>query len=324
MRQIQIQDRGTHKYRQQRNPDLQMDLQSNLQEDPSPNLQADLQKDLQAYLQMDLQANLLKVHYNPLFWCHFNFHYRLRPQLEERSPGSGWGATFHSCHQISVHLWVWEELVSEGGFHKAPNMWLVSYPLNLQLGESLGVHTAIYKSTRIYNLHRSTRLTTSQDIHPYIWRGTVFITFPQMLATTSRQCSYTQSIQPCPLAIRLHHHSVKREQPLWGNLLPTVPKVWLILQFQLQQDQHNIQTVSNNKWHCKQHPTMCVIVWPLEPSEEGLSWSVMCVGIPLQGTYEMWLFSVFSDYYVSGNWLYGDQDLSRISYNECVLEPSNH
>ena len=98
--------------------------------------------------------------------------------------------------------------MSEGGFHKAPTVSLVSYPLNRQLGESLGVHTAIYKFTRIYNLHRSTRLTTSQDIHPYI-QGTVFITFLQML-TTSRQCSHTWSIQPCLWAIQLHHHSMKR------------------------------------------------------------------------------------------------------------------
>ena len=60
----QIQGRGIHKYRQQRDPDLQTDLQSDLQKDPHLNLQdlqdlqADLQKDLQANLQMDLQTNL--------------------------------------------------------------------------------------------------------------------------------------------------------------------------------------------------------------------------------------------------------------------------
>ena len=55
----QMQDRGTHNYRQQmRDPDLQTDLQSDLQEDLHPDLQVDLQKDLQANLQMDLQVNL--------------------------------------------------------------------------------------------------------------------------------------------------------------------------------------------------------------------------------------------------------------------------
>ena len=55
----QMQDRGTHNYRQQmRDPDQQTDLQSDLQEDLHPDLQVDLQKDLQANLQMDLQVNL--------------------------------------------------------------------------------------------------------------------------------------------------------------------------------------------------------------------------------------------------------------------------
>ena len=284
MRQIQIQDRGIHN-----NTFRQREIQTCQQIYSQIYRRIHLQIYRQIYKRIYGQiyrwicklafksGQDLELH-KSLLWCHFNF--RLRPQLEERSPWSG-------CHQINVHLW--EELVSEGGFHKAPNMWLVSYPLNLQPGESLGVHTAIYKSTRIYkNLHRSTRLTTSQDIHPYIWRvsntrGTVFITFPQMFAAISRQCSYTRSTQPCQWAIRLHHHSMKREQPLWGNSLLTVPKVWLILQFQqLQQDQHN----SNNKWHCiTVHPTMCIIVWPLEPSEEGLLWSVQWIVVIMK-----WLF----------------------------------
>ena len=54
----QIQDRGLHTYKQMRDPDLEVDLQSNLQEDPPPNLQADLPKDLQTDLHMDLQADL--------------------------------------------------------------------------------------------------------------------------------------------------------------------------------------------------------------------------------------------------------------------------
>ena len=63
---LQIQDRGTHNYRQQR--DLQ-DLQSNLQEDPPLNLQVDLPQDLQAYLQMDLQANLqVSMDLQPDLW----------------------------------------------------------------------------------------------------------------------------------------------------------------------------------------------------------------------------------------------------------------
>ena len=54
--QLQIQGRGIHKYRQQRDPDPQTDLQSDLQKDLHPNLQ-DLQ-DVQADLQKDLQADL--------------------------------------------------------------------------------------------------------------------------------------------------------------------------------------------------------------------------------------------------------------------------
>ena len=52
----QTQDRGAHNYKQIRDPDLQMDLQSNLQEDPPLDLQADLQTDLQANLQTDLRV----------------------------------------------------------------------------------------------------------------------------------------------------------------------------------------------------------------------------------------------------------------------------
>ena len=50
------QDRGVHNTFRQRDPDVQMDLQSNLQEDPPLDLQADLQMDLQANLQTDLQV----------------------------------------------------------------------------------------------------------------------------------------------------------------------------------------------------------------------------------------------------------------------------
>ena len=70
----QIQDRGTHTYRQQmKDPVLQTDLQSDLQKDPHLNLQdlqvkmdlqsnlqekppLDLQEDLQVDLQMDLKV----------------------------------------------------------------------------------------------------------------------------------------------------------------------------------------------------------------------------------------------------------------------------
>ena len=51
---------------------------------------------------------------------------------------------------------------------------------------------------------------------------------------------------PNQWAIQLHPHSMKREQPLWGRTLLTFPEVYLILQFQLQQDQHNVQAMSNN------------------------------------------------------------------------------
>ena len=292
MRQIQIQDRGTHNYKQTTDPDLQMDLQQNLldlhpnlQEDPPTDLQADLQwicklifKSGLIYSQICESTDKdLKVPYNKtLFWCHF----RLRLQLRERR--SGWGATLHSCYQIIVHLW--EELVSEWIL---PGSRRLSQGPKHVIGELSIKPGHAYRILQVYkDLQESTRLTTSQ-IHPRSWpkvsklwrvsnaKGTVFNTLPQMFATISRQCSYTQSTQPCQWAVQLHHHSMKREQHLWGRTLLTVPKVWLILQFQqLHQDQHNIQAVSNKLWHCNtvsNNVCHCLTHWD---TVEGLLWSV--------------------------------------------------
>ena len=61
----QIQDRGTHKYRQQmKDPVLQMDLQSNLQADLQEDLQGDPQTDLQPDLQV--QTGLEGTQHSPL------------------------------------------------------------------------------------------------------------------------------------------------------------------------------------------------------------------------------------------------------------------
>ena len=170
----------------------------------------------QIYSQICKSRKDLRLHCNwTLLWCCF----KLRHQLEERIPDLGEKTTLHSCYQIIVHLW--EKLASEGGFHKVPDTWLVSYPSNLDM------------STGIYN---STRLTTSQ-ILPRSWpnvsllwrvsnkRGTMFNTSPQMLAAISRQCSQTWSTQPCQWAIQLHPHSMEREWPLWGRTLLTVPEL---------------------------------------------------------------------------------------------------
>ena len=99
----QLQDRGTHNYRQQRDPDMETDLQSNLQ-DSQLNLQVDLQKDLQANLQMDLQADLqVRMDLQPDLWV----------QTELGATQISSSVSFPLQAETST----WEELVS-----KAPTM----------------------------------------------------------------------------------------------------------------------------------------------------------------------------------------------------------
>ena len=197
MRQIQIQDRGIHNYRQQRSKpakgssfkstgptfestgrpteDLQMDLQwicrqSSSQDrstarSASPDRTWSYTKlsSVSFQFQGATQSSLL-----------VSFQFQTETSTGREKPMMDEETTLHSCHQISVHQR--EELVSEGGFHQAPGGFHKApkhvngeLPIKSSARRNLGVHAAIYKSTRIYkNLHRSTRLTTSQDIHPYI------------------------------------------------------------------------------------------------------------------------------------------------------------
>ena len=152
--QLQIQDRGTHKYRQQiKDPVLQSDLQSNLQADLQKDLQADLQ--VRTDLQPDLQAQtgIEGTQHSSL----------VSFQDETSTERENLGGT---CEQGPNHV-----------SGELPRIYRDLHPTGIYtLQGSTRIHilhgsTRIYtlhRSTRIYTLNGSTRLTTSQDLHPNI------------------------------------------------------------------------------------------------------------------------------------------------------------
>ena len=209
----QIQDRGTHNYRQ-KDPEMQMDLQSNLQ--------VDLQKDLQ-----DLQVKM-----------------DLQPDLQVRT---GLEGTQHSP-LVSFQAETSTERENLGGTcEQGPNH--VS-------GEFPHIYNKDLHPTWIYNRDLHPTQIYNRDLHP------------KQIYKTHHLTGHTSKLQA------MLSHPEHPALPM-GN--PVTQSVWLILQFQMQ-----CLTVNGIVSMC---PTMCIIVWPQEPSGEGLS-CYQCIG-------KMWWLFLF-------------------------------